>query len=380
MKRLPITPRKDWIQKIEDQGFLFYNLDNYYNEQAAYQFEEREVLHLEKATAEIFTMCLEVADHVIQKKLYKEFCIPQQFEHFIEQSWKEDLPSFYGRFDLAYNDGQIKLLEFNADTPTSLLEASVIQWYWLQDYNKEYDQFNSLHEGLVAHLKECKEWLRPGLLYFSSVKDSVEDFMTVKYLQDCASQAGIDTDFIYIDEISLNEDYKFATEDNRPIQNIFKLYPWEWMFGEEFGPYLSHNRDETRWIEPPYKAILSNKMLLVYLHKLFPRSPYILPCFFESDGGLSYYVKKPVFSREGANVSIIKDGQLIEEEKGDYGSEGFIYQQFASLPNFDGHNAVIGSWIVGGNPAGIGIRESSNLITNNGSRFCPHFFTKASVL
>lgn len=374
MKRLSITPRKDWIQKVEEQGFLFYDLNNYYNEQTAYEFMAAEIAAIEEATATLSAMCHEVVDHVIKKKLYRDFLLPEQYEPFFEWSWKEDMPSFYGRFDLVFNKGEIKLLEFNADTPTSLLEASVIQWYWLQEYNREYDQFNSLHEQLVAHMKACKEWLYPGPLFFSSVKENTEDFMTVKYLQDCAEQAGIQTDFIYLEDIGVNERVKFTTANGDLIPNIFKLYPWEWLFAEEFGPYLSHNREQTLWIEPPYKAILSNKMLLVYLYQLFPNSPYLLPTYFGDDRGLKSYVKKPVFSREGANVSIVEGGRIIEDEGGHYGREGFIYQQYFPLPQFDGNNAVIGSWVVGGNPAGMGIRESSNLITNNWSRFCPHYF------
>jgi len=311
---------------------------------------------------------------VIKNNLYSEFHIHPSFADYIEWSWNEDSPSFYGRFDLAYNNGQIKLLEFNADTPTSLLEASVIQWYWLQEFDPIYDQFNSLHDKLVAHMQDCAQWLKPGPLYFASVKESVEDFMTVKYLQDCAFQAGIQTDFVHIEDIGVDELGHFLTASGHPIHNIFKLYPWEWMFNEAFSPYLGHNMDKTLWIEPPYKAILSNKMLLVYLHKLFPDSPYILPAYFNEPKGMQHYVKKPVYSREGANISIVHNGRTIEEQGGDYGEEGFIYQQYAGLPDFGGNKAVIGSWLVGGVPAGMGIRESDGLITGNTSRFCPHYF------
>ena len=125
-----------------------------------------------------------------------------------------------------------------------------------------------------------------------------------------------------------------------------------------------------------YTIKASNKMLLVYLYKLFPSSPYLLPSYFEHDGGMKNYVKKPVYSREGANVSIIKEGIVLEAEEGDYGQEGFIYQQYEPLPRFENAHAVIGSWLAGGRPAGMGIRESSSLITNNSSRFCPHYFIK----
>ena len=131
------------------------------------------------------------------------------------------------------------------------------------------------------------------------------------------------------------------------------------------------------WIEPPYKTILSNKMLLKYLYELFPDSPYILPCTFlkpgETGAHPGHYVRKPVYSREGANITIVANGQLLEETGGDYGEEGFLYQQYSELPSFDGNSVVIGSWLIGGQPAGIGIRESSGLITNNTSRFCPHY-------
>lgn len=78
-------------------------------------------------------------------------------------SWNEEPPAIYGRFDLAY-DGihPPKLLEYNADTPTALLEASVVQWYWLQDVFPKDDQFNSIHEHLVAKWKELKDYVGRG--------------------------------------------------------------------------------------------------------------------------------------------------------------------------------------------------------------------------
>lgn len=374
MQRIAITPRPDWTRKIEEQGFLFYNLNDYYNETAAYAFSAEEIDRIETATGELSELCLKVVDHVITHRLYREFHIEPAFADFIERSWHEDAPSFYGRFDLAYTHGNIKLLEFNADTPTSLLEAAVIQWYWLQEFDPMYDQFNSIHEKLVAHMQSCKPYLKEGPLWFAAIKDSVEDFMTVKYLEDCAFQAGILTGFTFMEDIGVNDPGQFLSAAGQPLTNIFKLYPWEWMFAEEFSSYLPHNMDHTVWIEPPYKAILSNKMLLVYLHQLFPDNPYILPAFYNTDGGMRHYVKKPVFSREGANVSIVSNGKILEQQGGAYGSEGFVYQEYFELPDYNGNRPVLGSWLVGGEPAGMGIRESSGLITGNSSRFCSHYF------
>jgi glutathionylspermidine synthase len=176
-----------------------------------------------------------------------------------------------------------------------------------------------------------------------------------------------------MEDISLNASDQFTSPDGAPIKNIFKLYPYEWMFHEEFGPYLSATRESCYWIEPAYKAILSNKMLLHYLYELYPDSPYILPCKWGRPITDSF-VKKPVYSREGANITVVKKGTMLEYSDGEYGEEGYLFQEYFELPDFDGYKPVIGSWLIGGVPAGMGIRESRNLITNNMSMFCPHYF------
>ena len=371
MKRHIIEPRFNWEQKIQEQGFLFYK--NYYYEDACYEFTVSEIDNIEKATEEIFEMCLTVVQHVIDNELWDEFFIPEEYAEPIKWSWEKDMMSFYGRFDLAYNGKDIKLLEFNADTPTLLIEASVVQWYWLQEYNPNLDQFNSIHEKLVAHINYCRQFFNGNKLHLTCISTDDEDFMTTKYIEETARQAGMQTEFLYLENLALNADEQFATATGEVIKNIFKLYPYEWMFYEEFGEYLIHNKEECIWVEPAYKSILSNKMMLKYIYELFPDSPYILPCEYGKPITESY-AKKPVFSREGANVSIIKNGVVVEEHTGEYGDEGYLYQQYFELPDFDGYKPILGSWIIGGKAAGMGIRESSNLVTNAMSRFCPHYF------
>ncbi len=321
MERINIVPRNNWESKIQAQGFVYYK--GYYNEDTAYKFTASEIGNIEVATREIFDMCLKVVQYVIDNDLWDEFFIPRKYADLIKWSWNEDLMSFYGRFDLAYNGSDIKLLEFNADTPTALFEASVIQWYWLQEYNSSKDQFNSIHEKLVDHMKVCNQYFQDGKLWFSCVNHSQEDFITVKYMQDVAQQAGIENNFTYIEDVGLNTGKQFVTKSGELIKNIFKQYPYEWMFYEEFGELLIATKDECFWIEPAYKSILSNKMLLKYLYQLFPNSPYILPCEFGKPITKNY-VKKPVFSREGANITIVSNGTIADETKGEYGEEGFF--------------------------------------------------------
>ena len=374
MKRIEFSPRNNWQNTIEQQGFLFNEGGNYWKENAAYRFTEPEILSIEKATNEIFSMCCEAVEYVIKREWYDRFFIDRKYADLIRWSWMEDQPSLYGRMDLSVNNGNIKLLEFNADTPTSLLESSVIQWYWMKDVKPMADQFNSIHEKMMAHYKVIRSWMKSNCMHFCCNEDSLEDLMTVKYMEDVAQQAGLDTRFLYMDQLGFDTQRQCFTDDQfDPIETIFKLYPYEWMMAEEFGPELITTREQCLWIEPAWKAILSNKMILCVLHELFPRSPYILPCTTTRPVS-GDYVEKPIYSREGANVDIWVNGKSVEKTDGEYGSEGYVYQQYAPLPNFEGNYPVIGSWLIGGEAAGMGIRESDDLITGNTSRFAPHYF------
>jgi glutathionylspermidine synthase len=373
MQREARIPRVDWPQKVEALGFLFHSIDGvYWDERAAYRFSAGEIDTLEAATAELQRLCIEAVGRVIGKRDYARFAIPEPFHALIERSWTDAEKSLYGRFDLSWSGtGEPKMLEYNADTPTALLEASVVQWYWLQDVLPDADQFNSLHEKLIERWKAMRAELpADGRVYFSADPDSAEDQGNLEYLRDTAIQAGLDARAIAIDDIGW-EGARFVDLDERAIAALFKLYPWEWMVRETFGEYLL--KRTVRVIEPPWKMLLSNKAILPVLWEMFPDHPNLLPASFEPGRFATDYVKKPLYSREGANVSITAGGGTVEAP-GDYGAEGFVWQAYHELPRFDGNYTVIGSWIVGEEPAGIGIREDASPITRNSSRFVPHYF------
>ena len=376
MLRNKITPRNNWKSAVEKLGFGFHTTNvPYWDESVYYTLEMSEVDEIEKATNELWQMCLDSVAYVIENKLYDKFGIPQHVVPLIEKTWDDDYPAIYGRFDFCYKDGQIKMLEFNADTPTSLYEAGIVQWYWLQDFDKSKDQFNSIHEKLVAYWEHLKQYLYiDSNLYFACIKRSLEDLTTVEYMRDCAIQAEIDTKLIFIDDIGWDENSKqFIDMEGEAIKNIFKLYPWEWLVNEQFGTNLTEDINNTTWIEPIYKMILSNKAILPILWKLYPDHPYLLESYFDGDThAMQNYVRKPIFSREGANIQVYKNGVMTEETKGDYGLEGHITQELCELPDFDGNYPLIGSWVIGQESAGIGIREANKLITDNTSRFVPH--------
>jgi glutathionylspermidine synthase len=374
MRRHTITPRANWEQIVNSQGCTFYLTDGrpYWDESAYYQFREWQINDIERATYELDKMCLKAVEHVIRHRLYARFAIPTGFESWIERSWERDEHTIYGRFDLACNGETIKLLEYNADTPTGLIEASVIQWFWMKDVfqsEPQTDQFNLLHERLIEAWQSLKS-PETGIVYFSSIDDRYEDYMTTQYLRDTAIQAGLKTEYIEIDTIGWNaRRQSFVDKRERPMKTVFKLYPWEWLVREPFGQHLL--ADTTRWLEAPWKMLLSNKALLVTLWELFPDHPLLLPASFEPLVGS--YVRKPILGREGANTEIVLNGQLAQKTSGGYGAP-WVYQQYHALPEFGGNFPVIGSWMINGHACGLGIREETSRITTNKSRFVPHIF------
>jgi glutathionylspermidine synthase len=375
MRRITTDPRPDWQRRVEEYGLTWAEGEEpYWNESAFYEFTAKEVNALETATNELEAMTLKAAQYMIDNKLYARMGIPEIAIPLIESSWEAEPPSLYGRFDFAYDGvNPPKLLEYNADTPTSLLEAAVIQWYWLQDCYPKRDQFNSIHERLVALWKELGKYL-PGRRIDLCSMDDAEDGMTVTYLQDTAQQAGIDAAIFPIDEIGWDGS-GFVDPNGDPLGAVFKLYPWEWMVREAFGQHIGVA--DTLWIEPPWKMLLSNKGLLPVLWQLYPRHPLLLEASFDGPGLMMSWVKKPLLGREGANILMHQPGQDIETD-GDYGEEGFIFQQMATMKPIDDRYHVIGSWLVGheeGNvAAGMGIRESDSPIITNTSQFVPHLF------
>jgi glutathionylspermidine synthase len=382
MQRIPCDERPDWREKAEAVGFQFHTIDGerYWDERSYYAFTLEEIERdIEAPTAELDAMCRELVGRAVDdERMLKMLRIPERYWTFIAASWKRGDPSLYGRFDLSYDgQGPAKLLEYNADTPTSVFETAVFQWSWLEDAKtrlitpQDADQFNSLHERLIEGWKAIG---KGGSLHLAGALDNPEDGGTISYLEDTARQAGLSTTKLAIEDIGRTPKGVFVDLADKPIELLFKLYPWEWMFRDQFGVSLAGS--PTRYVEPPWKAILSNKGILPLLWAMQPRHPNLLPAYFEDDEKAkelgNSFVRKPLYSREGANVAIVVGGEAIDQDAGPYGAEGFIRQAVATLPHYEGNYAALGSWIAAGAPCGLSVREDVSPITKNTSRFVPH--------
>ena len=285
MFRVSSTPRPNWQQLADEYGFGFHTMygEPYWDESAYYQFTLKQIEQdIETPTEELHQMCLEVVDYVVKDEYWlKKFQIPPARWQGISDSWKRRDPSLYSRLDLAYNgNGVAKLYENNADTPTSVFETGFWQWVWLEEMvnsgkiRRDADQFNLLQDLLINRFKELNHRSPGKTLHFACCQDTIEDRGTVQYMEDCAKEAGLTSAFVHIEEIGVNANGQFTDTQDNVIDWMFKLYPWEFMFDEEYEKHL--DTAKVNWLEPMWKSVISNKALLPLLWKLLLRKARIV--------------------------------------------------------------------------------------------------------
>ena len=382
MRRVPVAQRPNLKQSALTHGYSYDDASGvpYWDETAYYRFTLRQIEDdLEGPAEEIESLCFEVLNRAVcDETVFRRLRIPEAYWNYIAESWRNQEKNLIGRFDFSYDgNGPAKLLEYNADTPTTLYDASLFQWEWLEQaidlglVPEGCDQFNLLHEFLLEAFSELP---LDGTLHMACIKDIEDDRSTVEYLEDVAKEAGVETTFLSMEEIGVDAKGRFTDLDDRVIATLFKLYPWEWLMEEEFGRYMP--KSGVRFIEPPWKAVLSNKGLLSLLWETFEGHPNLLPAYFEGEAHAAElsdtFVRKPLLSRRGANVEIVHEGNVELRKDGPYGGEGFVVQAFHPLPDFDGRYPLIGCWMVAGAAAGLGIREGQDLVTTVNANFIPH--------
>jgi glutathionylspermidine synthase len=379
LRRLILPERPDWRDKAREVGFGFHEMygEPYWFEGAAYAFSLAEIEDaIEAPTEALHELCMELVSEVVEDEaLLRRLAIPEGRFDLIRQSWRAGDRHLYGRFDLAYDGaGPAKLLEYNADTPTSIFEAAFFQHNWLIDQLDAgvlpdgTDQFNLLQESLV---EAFGAFAQGRVFHFACWMANDEDRGTCGYLMDCAVQAGHQVDMIDIRAIGVDAQGRFTDTNERTIDRCFKLYPWEDMLREPFATSLKPGV----FIEPIWKSILSNKGILPLLWERHPEHPNLLPAYFADDeraGTLANAVSKPLFSREGENISLVEQGAVVEATEGDYADQPRVVQAYAPLFSAEGQHAVLGSWVIGDRAAGLGMREDAGRITRNLSRFVPH--------
>ncbi len=341
-----------------------------------------------EAVNELYEMFAEAGEYVIENELFHELGIPFNLIDAVKMSWDNDIHwHLYGRFDLAGGiDGKpIKLIEFNADTPTALFETAILQWAMLKANNmEETHQFNSVYEAIRDNFKrlvmleddinDFDKYYDGWKILFSSVKDNEEEESTVKLLQTIAEDAGFITEFAYMEDVEFDgEEGVFYKDVN--YEYWFKLFPWEDIGIEESDlarlmTQIMQNQ-KAIFLNPAYTLMFQSKAFMKILWDLYPNHPLLLETDFEPLKGKAQ-VEKKIFGREGANTIIVDENEkVIEERGGEYGEFSSIFQEFVEFPKDSKGNYYQAGVFFAYEGCGLGFRRGG-LILDNYSKFVGH--------
>ena len=341
-----------------------------------------------EAVNEIYDMYATAAQHVIDNNLFFDLGIPFNLIEAIKKSWENDVHwHLYGRFDLAGGiDGKpIKLIEFNADTPTALFETAILQWALLKHNGMDEErQFNNAYQAISDNFRrlitlfddpdEFDKHYDGWKILFSSMSGNIEEEQTVRLLQQMAIDAGFETGFEPLGGVKFDDEGIYDAQEE-PYEYWFKLYPWEDIAIEEseLATQLTSimNNQKAIILNPAYTLLFQSKGMMKILCDLFPDSPYLLKTSFEPLKGVQQ-VEKRMFGREGANVKIIDDsGVTIEAQEGPYGSFKPIYQEYVEFPRDAQGNRYQAGVFFAYEACALGFRRGGKIL-NNMSKFVGH--------
>jgi len=396
-------------QKMVKEGFTWSTMED---EKSYHQYMSYNVLEMEQEQWDDIQIATSKIGHIVNKAYKIIFNNPSLIAKLglpIETLEAIKVPSkyfsYFSRLDLVVNNGQIKLIEINCDTPTGYLETSVANRIITND--KGFNSPNELGLSIFRAWRNIeKDYGIDGeTVYFTSYGENEEDRQTVLFNMRCS---GTMSKYIAVEDILIDESGLYDQEGNK-IDFLYRLYPLEFLptdvdeNGKPIGQlFLNHIADGTvKIINPPSSFMMQSKavMAIIYEFAFLNRSDlftleelndikkYFLPTFFrkayfeplEGFKKGTNYVEKPVFGREGGGVKIFDENDNIieEDEENQYSEYNKIYQQYAEMPDFtidtwDGEytgKLLVGSFLIGGEPSGVFLRVGEK-ITGNLSMFC----------
>ena len=385
LKRIePLTP-----EFLESIGFYWHTDkdESPYIADEVVVVSEEEAEGYYEAVNELYDMFVEAGDYIIENNLFHEVGIPFNLVDAVKKSWENDVHwHIYGRFDLAGGVGgaPIKLLEFNADTPTALFETAIVQWAMLKANGlDEASQFNNVYEAirdnfnrlivLDGDLADFEQYYEGWKILFSAIRGNIEDENTTKLLQKMADDAGFHTEFAYVDEVEFSDEDGIFFGDEQ-YEYWFKLIPWEMIAIEEsdLARILTNIMENQKAIilNPAYTLMFQSKAIMKILWDLYPNHPLLLETSFEPLG--KKQVQKPFLGREGGSVKILDaDGNVLSSAQDDYGEQPTIYQEFVELPKDSNGRSYQAGVFFAYEGCGLGFRRGGEILDNM-SKFVSH--------
>jgi glutathionylspermidine synthase len=375
---------------LEKLGFVWHtdSDESSYLSHQLVEITEAEAAAYYEAGNTLYDMFVEAGEYVMEHDLFHEIGIPFNLVEQIKESWENEVHwHLYGRFDLAGGiDGEpIKLLEFNADTPTALFETAIVQWAILKQNDMDASkQFNIVYDKLLenfqrlvtleASVEAFTERYDGWRFLFTTIRGNAEEENTVRLLQHIATEAGYETEFAFMDEVELSGEEGIFYQDEA-YELWFKLIPWEDIAIEEseLGALLGDIVANQKAIifNPAYTLMFQSKGIMKILWDLYPNHPLLLETSFEPLEGQKQ-VKKPIFGREGGSVAILDaEGRELLVEQGEYDAFSSIYQSYVALPADQSGARYQAGLFYAYESCGVGFRKGGEIM-NNMSKFVGH--------
>ncbi|OAI56207.1 hypothetical protein AYO49_00970 [Verrucomicrobiaceae bacterium SCGC AG-212-N21] len=373
MKRVVVEPRVNWRALVEADGLSWHQDGGgkCWNEGTAYLFAPDEIERVRCVSRELHALMMSATSLIISKSWWSRIGIAEKDVSAVIASWEQREPNMHGRFDFLLDEhGDPRLLEYNAETALLLVETAAVQRTWSRHVAPGLEQWNSLHESLVASWQRS----RANHVHLAWRPRHREVEATVRYMAGIIREAEVQATMMAMHSMGYHRgDETFVDQAGAAVECCYKLYPWEWMIDEPFSRHLVHSR--TRFVEPLWCLIPASKGMLAILWELYPDHPALVPCYDHREKLGGAFVSKPLFGHEGQNVEIHSDGAVTAARAGDYGNERRVYQSLVRSPRYDGRLAQLGVWVVEGEPVALGMRESIEPIICGDSSFVPHAVT-----
>lgn len=312
---------------------------------------------------------------------------------------RPEMVTVIGRFDFVNTVEGLKLLEFNSDTPTSVVEAFFVNARACSFFGSE-----SPNKGMEVHIGEAFKTILETYKELGYATDSIvfsalgwhdEDRDTVNYL---LKQSGLAAKFAALEDLRISQDRLCALINDQllPIDVWYRLHALEKLAAEsdeqDQYPTGAHvldlvARGKLAIINPPSAFVAQSKALLSLIWNLHEAGEfytssehlliekYMLPTYMENQFlDKSPYVTKPIFGREGGAVCLFEaNGVMVERDKDDsYWDQPMIYQKRVEMEKIECNTEnglyigrlLWGSFLVGGKASAISARVGERITSN----------------
>jgi glutathionylspermidine synthase len=388
MRRIAMKPRADWRPGLRKYpfGVRAMGAGALWKEKARYAFTEQQVDLIEGSADEVHALLLEAVRFAVDGEHLPGFGIGGAGALLVERSWaahwsggffQDSAGPLVGRLTFAF-DGRdsLKLLEVQYDGAPGLFAAAIIQQNWREAQCPDAQQFNGLHEGLVERWGELSRAIghHPELpVHFTCFTPDTAREGELAYVAAAAQEAGLAVDLLPIQAIGW-EGGRFIDAVGRPIDWLYKLYPWQSIADGAFGQHLRGGGMTV--VEPPWGWLASNHGLLALLWHRHPRHPSL--CRAGGDpgavAGAERVIQRGFLGLEHAETRLLQaDGTVLWSNCADAPSGPCVWLELPPWYHDDEvAMAVVDAWMIDGKCLGMSVRESAEGFVGPGAIIAPH--------